>query len=113
MIAPPVPIVAIDYLEDDQRRWRWVAVENKAKNALYSCSATIYYHEVPAQGDEQSSTMRGQSLARSKTHVLGSGDGTDENAKTAMRRWVRSELRATFTGLAWHEDEISVTCQRE
>lgn len=108
-IVPLAPVVPIDYLEDENRRWRWVQVGNKAKLSLFTCSVTIYYHEVPPPGDATSAITAGQSLARDKRHVIGS----DENAKTAMRRWVRDELRATVNGLPWHEDDISVTCGRE
>lgn len=109
VIAPPVPVVPVDYLEDENRRWRWVQVGNKANLPLYSCSVTIYYHEVPPPGDATSVITAGQSLTRDKSHVI----GPEENTKTAMRRWVRDELRATVNGLPWHEDDISVTCGRE
>ena len=113
VISPPAPVVPIDYLEDEQRRYRWVQVGNPTGIALNSCSVTVYYHEVPPPGDATSAITAGQSLTRDKKHVIGSANGSDENAKMAMRRWVRDELRKSVNGLPWHEDDISVVCGKE
>jgi len=108
-IAPTIPVAAIDYLPDESGRWRWVAVPNKANLPLYTCDVSLHYKQLPPG---EGATVDGQSLSRSKPHVLGSGDGSAENAKTAMRRWARDELRKTMNGLPWQESDISATCKK-
>jgi hypothetical protein len=104
-VVSPKPIVPVDYIADDQNRYAWRAVPNIGNYSFWSCDGTFYYEEMSSDG----LTKIPRSKSGKQQHIV----GPEENAKSAMRKFLLDEIKKDMNGLRWYPLEPSIQCIRE